>query len=106
MTDTTQFMTAVFKCDLRKVDGNPHHKDTPFGRAVTLAVGDAITEQQAEIERLRAAGNDVIRASNTMMLMLAGELELTKSSIEAAIRRSLDARNEWDNARKALEAKP
>jgi hypothetical protein len=69
-------------------------------------MADTIIEQQAEIERLRAAGNDVIRASNTMMLMLAGELALTKSSLEAALRRSLDARNEWDNACKALEAKP
>jgi hypothetical protein len=60
MTETTQFMTAIFKCDLRKVNGNPHHKDTPFGRAVTLAVGDAITEQQAAaldaVEQARADG--------------------------------------------------
>ena len=44
------------------------------------------------------AGNDVIRASDTLMLMLVGDLSLTKMDLEAAIRRMLDARNAWDNA--------
>ena len=56
--------------------------------------------------RLRGAGSDVIRASNTLMLMLVGDIAMTKPSIEAAIRRALDARNEWDNARAVLGEQP
>ena len=93
MTETTQFMTAIFKCDLRKVDGNPHHKDTPFGRAVTLAVGDAITDQQAEIERLRAALVALLDLNDNHG-PFGGEM------YQDRIDRT------WNNARKALEAKP
>jgi len=61
-------------------------------------------EQIAALEkRVKAAdalpeiADDVIRASNTMMLMLSGDLFMTKPSLEAALRRALDARNAWDN---------
>ena len=54
-----------------------------------------------EADALREAGDDVIRASNTLMLMLVGDLAVTKSSLEAAIRRTLDARNAWDNVARA-----
>ena len=49
-------------------------------------------------ERLIEAGQDVVRASNTLMLLLVGDLPLTKPFLETAIRRTLDARNAWDNA--------
>jgi len=93
MSKATQFMTAVFKCDLRKVDGNPHHKDTPFGRAVALAVGDAITEQQAEIDRLRGALQEC-----------ADAFEDHAFAYPAMVKGyTIDAQQ---NARKALETKP
>lgn len=39
--DDTPLMTAVFAHDLRSHAGNPFHADTPFGRPVTLVLGDA-----------------------------------------------------------------
>jgi hypothetical protein len=67
--------------------------------AVTPADLDAAADRiYAPVAALREAGDDIIRASNTLMLMLAGELSLTKPALEAAIRRTLDARNAWDNA--------
>ena len=50
-----------------------------------------------QMTKVIEAGNDVIRASNTLMLMLAGEISLTKGGLETAIRTALDARNAWDN---------
>jgi hypothetical protein len=52
----------------------------------------------SKIETLVECGQDVVRASNTLMLMLVGDLPLTKPSLEWAITRTLDARNAWDNA--------
>ena len=57
----------------------------------------------AQVEALRGAADDVIRASNTIMLMLSGDLPMSKLAREAAIRRALDARNSWDNAIAATE---
>lgn len=54
----------------------------------------------AQLAMARVAGDDVVRAGNTLMLMLAGDLSMSKTSLEAALRRSLDARNAWDNALK------
>jgi hypothetical protein len=65
---------------------------------------DTEDELQAEIAKLRAAGDDVIRASNTLMLMLVGDLPMTKPALEAALRRALNMRNAWDNI--ATEAQP
>lgn len=53
---------------------------------------------------LAEAGDDMIRASNTMMLILAGDLSVTKWSLEVAVRRALDARNAWDNANREYRA--
>lgn len=55
-------------------------------------------------DALAEAGDDVIRAANTMMLILAGDFSMTKASIEHAIRRTLDARNAWDNAAREYRA--
>jgi hypothetical protein len=56
------------------------------------------------VRDLRESGDDIIRASNTLMLMLAGELSLTKPGLEVVLRRALDARNAWDNVVSALSA--
>lgn len=53
---------------------------------------------KSHMTKVIEAGDDVIRASNTLMLMLAGEIGLTKAGLESAIRTALDARNAWDNA--------
>ena len=48
-------------------------------------------------EKLRAAGDDVIRASNTLMLMLVGDHPMTKLTLEKAVRTALNARTAWDD---------
>ncbi len=58
----------------------------------------------SDIDKLIEAGSDVIRASNTLMLMLAGEIQLTKTGMGNAIRVTLDARNAWDNALKSYRS--
>ena len=55
----------------------------------------------AEREACVDLADDVIRASNTLMLMLAGELAMTKPAVETALRRTLDARSAWDTAIRA-----
>ena len=56
---------------------------------------------KSHLTKVIEAGDDVIRASNTLMLMLAGEISLTKPGLEKAIRTALDASNAWDNAVRA-----
>ena len=60
---------------------------------------------KSQTTKVIEAGDDVIRASNTLMLMLAGELPLTKKGLETAIRTALDARNVWDNVVRATPAR-
>lgn len=60
--------------------------------------------KKTPLTKVIEAGDNVIRASNTLMLMLAGEIGMTKAGLENAIRTALDARNAWDNIVK--EAKP
>ena len=58
MTDTPQppeRMTAVFECDLRLIEGNPHKIDTPFGRAVVLFRGDLAKDHAAALAERDAA---------------------------------------------------
>ena len=43
-------MTAVFECDIQKIEGNPFHIETPFGKAISVGIGDAFSE----IEELEA----------------------------------------------------
>ena len=50
------------------------------------------------MEKLVEAGSDVICASNTLMLMLVGEVGMSKPSIETACRRALEAQAAWDAA--------
>ena len=57
--------------------------------------------RKSDLTKVIDAGNDVIRASNTLMLMLAGEIGMTKAGLETAIRTALDARNAWDNTVRA-----
>lgn len=56
---------------------------------------------QAEREVLVDLADDIIRASNTLMLMLVGDLTMTKPAVESALRHTLDARNTWDTAIRA-----
>ncbi len=42
MTKREQYFTAVFKGDLQAIDGNPFHVETPFGRPIAIARGDAL----------------------------------------------------------------
>ena len=93
-----------------------HHKSEPNVTLATLAPDMAAhiiaqSEQIAALEKrvesadaLPEIADDVIRASNTMMLMLSGDLSMTKPSLEAALRRALDARNGWDNGLSAYRA--
>ena len=50
------------------------------------------------MDDLIKTGAAMTQANNMLMLMLTGDIALTKPSLESAIRRSLDARNAWDNA--------
>ena len=77
----------------------PKSIEKPSGTRIRYIRADA-----PELVALVETGQDAIRASNTLMLMLVGDLAMTKPSLEAAIKRALDARNEWDNAIKAYEA--
>ena len=52
---------------------------------------------QAERKAMLETVDDIIRASNTLMLLLVGDLPLTKQALEAAVRRSLAARTAWDD---------
>ncbi len=40
-----QGCTIFFECDIRQFKGNPFHVETPFGRPVTIAVGDVFEER-------------------------------------------------------------
>ena len=55
-------------------------------------------------DAMEAAADDVVRASNTLMLMLTGDLNMTKLSLEAALRRALDARNKLGHAKVGYRA--
>ena len=65
---------------------------------------EAMEKRVDSADALPEIADDVIRASNTMMLMLSGDLSMTKPSLEAALRRALDARNAWDNGLSAYRA--
>lgn len=53
---------------------------------------------QAAVAKAVEAGDDAIRAANTLMLILSGGLPNTKASVEAALARMMDARCNWDAA--------
>lgn len=51
-------MTVVFRMDVRAIKGNPFLLDTPFGRPVTIGIGDAFEQAddlREEVEGLRQA---------------------------------------------------
>ena len=74
-----------------------------FKRAATM-----ISALQAERKAMLETVDDIIRASNTLMLLLVGDLPLTKQALETAVRRSLAARTAWDDLgiTQPTEAKP
>ena len=41
-----RYCTIVFECDLRKIEGNPFHIDTPFGKPLIICKGDQLTEPE------------------------------------------------------------
>ena len=46
-----EYVTLVFKCDIRSVGQNPFDVDTPFGRARVVAMGD-ITDYSDRLEEI------------------------------------------------------
>jgi len=58
-------MTAVFNCNLRKFQGNPHLQDTPFGQPQIVGIGNAFAEHdelEASLQRLAADGKALLEA--------------------------------------------
>jgi hypothetical protein len=54
------------------------------------------------VNRLVDAGQDCLRAANSLALILGGEMAMTKVTIENALRRYLEARTAWDAALSAI----
>lgn len=51
-----EYVTIVFKCNIRKFQGNPYHVQTPFGSPEVISVGDVIAERddlESDLEDLR-----------------------------------------------------
>jgi len=46
-----EYVTLVFKCDVRSVSQNPFDVDTPFGRARVVAMGD-VTDYSDRLEEI------------------------------------------------------
>lgn len=58
-------MTAVFNCNLRKFDGNPHNVETPFGKAQIVAIGNEFKvrdDLEEALRDLQAAGRALMEA--------------------------------------------
>jgi len=73
-------MTAVFECDIQKIEGNPFHIETPFGKAISVGIGDAFSE----IEELEARADPCDPTQDERVKALEAENARLRDALKAS----------------------
>lgn len=86
----TEGFTAFFRCDIRKIKENPHHIETPFGKATIIGVGDIFTER----DNLEETKNELYEALDGLVSNRNAYGSIDESWWEAANEALAKARGE------------